>query len=51
MLLLHGPRPERAKLYRAAGAEVIAVEDLEDFPRMAADLSRALFEEHVHGAP
>jgi hypothetical protein len=51
VLLLHGPRPERVKRYRGAGAEVIAVEEIDDFPRMAADLSRALFEERVHEAP
>jgi hypothetical protein len=51
VLLLHGPRPERVKLYQGVGALVIAVENLDDFPRMAADLSRALFEERVHEAP
>jgi hypothetical protein len=51
VLLLHGPRPERVKRYQKTGATVIAVEDMEDFPRMAADLSRALFEERVHEAP
>ncbi len=51
VLLLHGPRPERVKRYRGMGALVIAVENLDDFPRMAADLSRALFQERVHEAP
>lgn len=50
VLLLHAPREERVKLYRKAGAEVVAVEELDDFPRMAADLSRALFDDGRHEA-
>lgn len=48
VLLLHLPRPEAMARYRAAGARVVEVSELEDFPRMAGDLSRALFEEHRH---
>jgi hypothetical protein len=51
VLLLHGVSPERVKQYQRAGALVVAVNDLEDFPRMAAELSRALFQERVHEAP
>lgn len=43
VLLLHRPRPERVTTYRAMGATVVPVVDLEDFPKMAAELSRALF--------
>jgi len=49
VLLLHRPDPESVARYRAAGARVVQVVDLEDFPRLAGDLSRALFEEHRHG--
>jgi hypothetical protein len=48
VLLLHQPRPEAVARYRAAGARVVEVAELEDFPRMAGDLSRALFEEQRH---
>jgi hypothetical protein len=37
--------------YGRAGARVITVEDLEDYPAMAAALSRALFEGERHVAP
>jgi len=45
VLLLHAPQPEPVKRYQAAGAKVIAVERMDDFPRMAAALSAALFHE------
>jgi hypothetical protein len=48
VLLLHGPSPERVALYRRVGAQVVVVDEMEDFPRMAAALSQALFEER-HG--
>ncbi len=51
VLLLHCPREERVQLYRRAGAQVVVIEELEDFPRMAAALSRALFEDRGHEAP
>lgn len=46
VLLLH--RSGRGDVYRALGAQVVPVEDLEDYPRTAAALSRALFAEHRH---
>jgi hypothetical protein len=45
VLLLHRPDPTRSKRYRDLGAVVVPIDDLDDFPRMAADLSRALFPE------
>ena len=50
VMLLHAPQPESVKRYRAAGADVIAVNELDDFPRMAAALSRALFTGQAHEA-
>ena len=50
ILLLHSPQPERAKVYRELGASVIAVEKLDDFPRLATDLSNSLFPEDRHGS-
>lgn len=49
VLLLHRPRPVSVAAYRAVGARVVEVAELEAFPRMAGDLSRALFEEQRHG--
>ncbi len=49
VLLQHRPDPEAVSRYRATGARVVEVEELEDFPRMAADLSRALFLERDEG--
>jgi len=43
IMLLHVPDPERVKHYRALGAEVVEVAKLSDFPRVATELSRALF--------
>jgi hypothetical protein len=48
VLLLHRPRPEAVARYRSTGARVVEVAELEDFPRMAGDLSCALFEEQSH---
>src|SRR5262249_21697787 len=45
VLLLHRPRPERVRLYESAGARVVAIPAMDDFPRMAVDLARALFPE------
>jgi hypothetical protein len=43
ILLQHGARPEPSARYRREGAEVVAIERLEDFPRLTAGLTRALF--------
>jgi hypothetical protein len=51
VLLLHSPRPERVSLYETKGAKVVAVPDLEDFPRVAAQLAQALFLEGNRVAP
>ena len=45
VLLLHAPDRARVAAYRAMGATVVPVDDLEDFPRMAGALSRGLFGE------
>src|SRR5262249_32489859 len=49
VILLHAPRPERTVTYRELGASVIPVEQLDDFPRLAAQLTLALFPEESHG--
>jgi hypothetical protein len=49
VILLHAPAPERISLYRRLGASVIPVENLDDFPRLAAQLTLALFPEESHG--
>ncbi|MEQ8785347.1 MAG: hypothetical protein RIC55_03575 [Pirellulaceae bacterium] len=43
ILLLHRPEPDRVKLYRSLGATVIVIEEMGDFPRLAADLTHSLF--------
>jgi hypothetical protein len=43
VLLQHMADPRRTPAYRAAGAKVIDVQQMVDFPKMAADLSFALF--------
>jgi hypothetical protein len=50
VLLLHAPAPERVVGYRALGATVVPVETMDDFPRLAAELTLALFPEEHHGA-
>jgi hypothetical protein len=45
VLLLHKPTAARVALYEAAGARVVGVQRLEDFPRLSAALSFALFEQ------
>jgi hypothetical protein len=45
VLLLHKPAPARVVRYEAAGARVVPVQRLEDFPRLSAALSFALFEQ------
>jgi len=49
VLLLHAPAPERVAQYRSLGASVVPVEAMDDFPRLAADLTLALFPEESHG--
>lgn len=50
VLLQHVPDPARVAHYRAAGATVVRIERMDDFPKMAADLSFALFPDGTHGA-
>jgi hypothetical protein len=45
ILLLHNPNAARVGRYEAAGARVVPVRRLDDFPRLSADLSFALFEQ------
>jgi hypothetical protein len=45
VLLLHHPDPKRVAQYRKQGAHVAEVEELEDFPKVAAALAHALFQE------
>ncbi len=49
VLLLHAPATERIARYRGLGASVVPVEELDDFPRLAAELTLALFPEESHG--
>jgi hypothetical protein len=48
VLLLHGTGDPGGH-YRRAGARVVTVADLEDYPKLAAALAGALFEEGRHG--
>lgn len=43
IFLLHHPNGERVKLYKSLGADVIPIEELTDFPRLATELSESLF--------
>jgi hypothetical protein len=45
VLLLNNPDPSRAARYEKAGARVASVRKLDDFPRLSAELSFALFEQ------
>jgi hypothetical protein len=49
VLLLHAPELERSIQYRGLGASVIPVDAMDDFPRLAAELTLALFPEEHHG--
>lgn len=49
VLLLRAPAASRVTQYRALGASVVAVEAMDDFPRLAAELTRALFPEPCDG--
>jgi hypothetical protein len=44
VLMLHAPDPAWTEPYKATGARVIAVKQLNDYPAMAAALSHALFD-------
>ncbi|MFP2923998.1 hypothetical protein ACLESO_02030 [Pyxidicoccus sp. 3LG] len=50
VLLLHHPNPKRVAAYRKLGARVAEVAELEDFPKVAAALAHALFQEERHVA-
>jgi Mg-chelatase subunit ChlD len=50
VLLQHRPNPAKTARYRAAGASVVAVEQMDAFPPMATALARALFPEDERGA-
>jgi hypothetical protein len=50
VLMLHAENPSWAEPYRATGARVIAVRELNDYPAMAAALSNALFQREDRGA-
>jgi hypothetical protein len=43
VLLLHRPAKSSVDRYRLLGAQVVPVDRLDDFPRLAADLARSLF--------
>ncbi len=43
LLLQHHARPEMARRYRAAGARVVPIPVMDAFPKVAAELARALF--------
>jgi hypothetical protein len=47
VLLMHQPDAAKAQRYERAGATVVPVADLEDFPKMAGGLARALFGERA----
>ncbi len=49
VLLLHAPHKNRIAQYRGLGASVVPVQALDDFPRLAAELTFALFPEESHG--
>jgi hypothetical protein len=50
VMLLHLPNPERIREYERAGAKIVPVTLMDDFPRMAAALSFALFSDGAAGA-
>jgi hypothetical protein len=49
VLLLRAPAASRVTQYRGLGASVVAVESMDDFPRLAAELTFALFPEPYDG--
>ena len=50
VLLLRTPFAKRVARYRGLGASVVPVESIDDFPRLAVELTLALFPEEGHGA-
>jgi hypothetical protein len=48
ILLQHVPDEARVRSYRGLGATVIEVPEMDDFPRLARDLTLALFPEELH---
>jgi hypothetical protein len=48
VLLQHVPEAGRVRSYRGLGATVIEVHQMDDFPRLATDLTFALFPEEHH---
>jgi hypothetical protein len=48
ILLQHVPQASRARLYRGHGATVIEVHQMDDFPRLATELTFALFPDEHH---
>jgi hypothetical protein len=51
ILLLHALGELNDARYQAAGATVIRIEEMEDFPKLAAKLAHALFSENRHEHP
>lgn len=49
LLLQHGATPARSAIYQRAGARVIPVGSLEEFPKLAAALAHSLFPEERRG--
>lgn len=49
LLLQHGATPARSAIYQRAGAKVIPVGTLDEFPRLAAALAHSLFPEDRRG--
>ncbi len=48
ILLQHVPDKARVRSYRGLGATVIEVQNMDDFPRLATELTLALFPEELH---
>jgi len=48
ILLQHVADENRVRLYRSLGATVIEVQKMDDFPRLATELTFALFPEELH---
>jgi hypothetical protein len=51
ILLLHSLGELKDARYKKAGATVIRIEEMEDFPKLAAKLAHALFSENAHEHP
>lgn len=50
LLLLHAVSEEQARPFQQAGAQVVTIPQMDDFPAVAARMARALFDRHP-GAP